>query len=241
MRAAPTPQKNTGSHTPPTPESRIRVRRSARYSWRTLCEWFRLGLAGSVAPMSCRTFAMASGPSSTMATMGPEDMNWVKPAKNGRSRWNLVEPFRLPPVQPHHLQRPNGHPRPLEPADYVSDVPPRTASGFTITNVRSTMPSPCLPRPFVLREVRCLPVLPALAAMRAGRLPSAAAFRSTRPSFPSCVFSGRAVSPRDALPARRLPAPAPEPPPSPPGSRRRRSRPAASQPSSPRPCRSPPR
>src|SRR5512146_949768 len=66
--------------------------------------------------------------------------------------------------------------------------PPRTAPGFTITNVRSTMPSPChrvretrrllaavdapvYPRLFVLCEVLRLALSPPLAALRAGPLP----------------------------------------------------------------------
>ena len=43
--------------------------------------------AGSVAPMSVRHFLMASGASSTMATIGPDAMNSVSPAKKGRPRW----------------------------------------------------------------------------------------------------------------------------------------------------------
>jgi hypothetical protein len=42
--------------------------------------------AGSVAPMSFRTRLMASRPSNTMATVGPEDMNSVRLAKKGRAR-----------------------------------------------------------------------------------------------------------------------------------------------------------
>src|SRR5262249_44838468 len=44
-------------------------------------------LAGSVAPISVRHFLIASGASSTMTIAGPDDMNSVRLAKNGRSRW----------------------------------------------------------------------------------------------------------------------------------------------------------
>jgi len=43
-------------------------------------------LAGSVAPMSVRHFLIASGASSTSTMDGPDDMNSVRLAKNGRAR-----------------------------------------------------------------------------------------------------------------------------------------------------------
>ena len=43
--------------------------------------------AGSVAPISARHFAIASGASSAMTIAGPDDMNVVRLAKKGRSRW----------------------------------------------------------------------------------------------------------------------------------------------------------
>src|SRR5207237_956692 len=43
-------------------------------------------LAGSVAPISMRHFLIASADSSTITIAGPDDMNDVRLAKNGRSR-----------------------------------------------------------------------------------------------------------------------------------------------------------
>src|SRR5687767_8519446 len=43
--------------------------------------------AGSVAPIKVRHFLTASGASSAMTIAGPDDMNFVRLAKNGRSRW----------------------------------------------------------------------------------------------------------------------------------------------------------
>src|SRR5207249_7140365 len=43
--------------------------------------------AGSVAPIRSRCLLMASSPSSTSTTTGPEAMNLVKLSKNGRLRW----------------------------------------------------------------------------------------------------------------------------------------------------------
>ncbi len=40
---------------------------------------------GSVAPIDWRLSAMASSPSSTCTTTGPEVMNATSPAKNGRA------------------------------------------------------------------------------------------------------------------------------------------------------------
>jgi len=44
-------------------------------------------LAGSVAPITSRQFLIALGASSAMTMAGPDDMNSVRLAKNGRSRW----------------------------------------------------------------------------------------------------------------------------------------------------------
>jgi hypothetical protein len=42
---------------------------------------------GRVAPLISRQTATALGPSTAMATSGPEVMNSISPGKNGRSRW----------------------------------------------------------------------------------------------------------------------------------------------------------
>jgi hypothetical protein len=44
-------------------------------------------LAGSVAPMTSRRWAIAFSRSSTIVMHGPEAMNSVRLAKNGRWRW----------------------------------------------------------------------------------------------------------------------------------------------------------
>ncbi len=46
----------------------------------------RSAFFGSVAPISCRLRAMTFSPSSTITTIGPDDMNSVSEPKKGRSR-----------------------------------------------------------------------------------------------------------------------------------------------------------
>src|SRR5437764_1031076 len=43
--------------------------------------------AGSVAPMTLRSFSIAFSDSRTIATMGPSVMNFTRAPKNGRSLW----------------------------------------------------------------------------------------------------------------------------------------------------------
>ena len=71
-------------------------------------------LAGSVAPITSRYFAMAFSPSSTCTTTGPDTMKSTSSPKNGRALVHRVELLRLLARDAHALLRDDAQARLLD-------------------------------------------------------------------------------------------------------------------------------